>query len=93
MSEDDLAVRVARSEMERDAALEREQKAKDSERRAWEACAAVVSGDKAAMLRTLTIIGIPAQDFADIYEIERTWQREGGTQGLLDWWREQRVAG
>jgi len=88
----EMAVRVARAEMERDAALEREKKAKDAELLAWKSAHAVIAGDREAALKTLHIIGIPAQDLADIYEIEQVWRREGGSQSLLDWWRAQKVA-
>lgn len=87
----DLCVRVARAEMERDAALEREKAEKENARSAWEAYVARTSGDKEKMLETLHIIGIPARDLADIYEIEQTWRREGGSDRLLDWWRNERV--
>jgi hypothetical protein len=85
----DLAVRVARAELERDAALEREQKAKNDAHRAWEAYTALAAGDKDAVLRTLHICGLPAQDLADIYDILYTWRQEtrGSDQSLLDWWR------
>lgn len=86
----DMAIRVARAEMERDAALEREKNARDDARRAWEMADAIRGGDKEKLLKTLHIIGIPAQDLADIYEIEQTWRREGGTDNLLEWWRKQR---
>ena len=72
---------------------EREMEAKASERRAWDAYGAVVAGDKEKMLDTLTIIGIPARDLADIYEIEQVWRQEGGDASLLEWWRSARAAG
>lgn len=76
MSED-LAVRAARAEIERDAALARARMAEDSLR-------AFVLKDEKTMLDTLHVVGIPARDLKDIYTIVAEWHREGGKQAWLE---------
>jgi hypothetical protein len=82
----DLAVRVARAEMERDAALEREAKARNAEKFAWRAYASVMSRDSEKMLDSIRIMDIPARDIKAICEIVTIWQQQGGNQEMLKWW-------
>ncbi len=86
----DLAIRVARAELERDLAIERAEKAERNAQHAHQQLSAVMSGDKERMLNTLHIIGIPARDLVDIYEIEQEWRKNGGSQTVLDEWRAKR---
>lgn len=80
MTNADLAVRAARAELERDAALERARKAEDLLR-------AFVTKDEETMLDTLHVIGIPARDLRDIYTIVNEWHRAGGGPSLLELYR------
>jgi len=82
MSDSDLAVRAARAEMERDAALERVDQLSRS-------LQAFVSRDKDGMLDTLRILGMPARDLADIYKVVDEWHKEGGRPALIEEIRER----
>lgn len=77
----DLAVRAARAEIERDAALER---ARNAER----ALDAVMLKDTEALLDTLRVIGIPARDLRDIYSVVQEWRKNGGRPELLELYRD-----
>ena len=77
----DLAVRAARAEIERDEAVKRAEIAEESLR-------AFMTKDEETMLDTLHIIGIPARDLRDIYEVVGEWQRQGGRPTWLDTYRE-----
>ncbi len=87
----ELSIRVARAEMERDAAVKRAELAEEKMNRAFDMARAVTSGDKERILKTLEIIGIPAQDLADIYAIEQEWHANGGNQSMLDEWRKRKA--
>lgn len=82
----ELSVRVARAELERDLAYQERDKAVEEANTAWRSQRAVLTRDKAAMLETLHIIGIPAKDLVAMYEIEQLWRQERGSQSMLDWW-------
>lgn len=77
----DLAVRVARAEIERD-----EWKRKYDE--LSRASVAWHTQDKEKLLETLHIIGIPAKDLVDIYKIEAEWRTAGGRPEWLETYRE-----
>jgi len=77
----DLAVRVARAEIERDDALRKYKELSNS-------YMAMMQGDKEKLLDTLHIIGIPARELTDIYGIVQKWERNGGSPKMLDLYRE-----
>lgn len=79
--EAELAIRAAKAEIERDAAIERA-------KRAEEIAFAWSSGDTEKMLDTIHILGIPARDLRDIYRMEADWRKAGGTAARLDELRE-----
>ncbi len=89
----DMAVRVARAEMERDAAFNREALALASRDQVVQAYRAITSQDKEKILEIVEIIGIPARDLRDIYQIENVWRKEtgGNGQALLEWARARSV--
>lgn len=80
MTDANLAVRAARAEIERDQAIERAKRAEES-------LYAILSGDKERLLDTLHIIGIPARDLSDIYQIVSEWRAAGGRDAWLERWR------
>ena len=67
----DLAVRVARAEIERDAALKRAEQAERTVQ-------ALMLRDEEAMLDTLHICGIPARSMREVFETVAEWRRAGG---------------
>ena len=73
--ESGLAVRCARAEMELDAARERIAELEAQVQNMWRTQTALVGKDKEAMLDTLHIMGIPARDFAELYEVEMAYRR------------------
>lgn len=77
----DLAVRVARAEIERD---DWKQKYENLSSGYY----ALVSNDKEKLLETLHVIGIPAKDLADIYTIVGEWRKLGGRPEWLETYRE-----
>lgn len=70
-----LAVRCARAEMERDAAREKVLELEARIQEMWRAQTALMGKDKEAMLDTIHIMGIPARDFAELYEVEMAYRR------------------
>lgn len=84
----DMAIRVARAELERDLAIGRAEKAEEEARYMSRSYGDLMSGDKERILKTLHIIGIPARDLADMYAIEQEWHKAGGSQAWLDQWRQ-----
>jgi hypothetical protein len=70
----EMAVRVARAELERDLAIERAVKAEESAQQAHRAVVAVMGKDQEAMLDNLHIMGIPARDFKELYDVEHAYR-------------------
>lgn len=79
-SYNDLAVRCARLEIERDNAVSETRQLQDAH---W----AMMTHDEEYILDKCRLVGIPVRDLRDIFQIVGEWRAAGGRDEWLSEWR------